>query len=63
MNKDLGVGLFIEIGRSSSLTEGIWLEAKRTSQAWGKGLALLRSFLTFTGVLCTSDWKGMQTVK
>lgn len=32
LGKDLVVCLFIEIGRSSSLTEGIWLEAKRTSQ-------------------------------
>lgn len=40
------------------MTEGIWLEAKRMSQAWGKGLALLRSFLTFIGVLCTSDPEG-----
>lgn len=50
--------LFLEIGRSSSLTEGIWPDAKRMSQAWGKGLAHLRSFLTFTKALCTSDPEG-----
>lgn len=35
LGKDLGVCLFIKIGRSSSLREGIWLEAKRTGL--GKG--------------------------